>query len=56
MESDVGAKRIEHYFRDICNGRLHSADALPLRGKYHRFRTDRIVFKQNALVSHPYCV
>jgi len=45
MESDVGAARIERYFRDICNGRQHSADALPLRGKYHRFHTDRIVFK-----------
>ena len=45
MESDVGAARIEHYFRAICDGRLHSADALPLRSKYHRFRTDRIVFK-----------
>ena len=45
MESEVGAARIQRYFRAICDGRLHSADALPLRGKYHRFRTDRIVFK-----------
>ncbi|MFC7300126.1 sulfotransferase [Cognatiluteimonas weifangensis] len=45
MESAAGAAKIERYFRAICDGRLHSVDALPSRGKYHRFRTDRIVFK-----------
>ena len=45
MDSEVGAAKIERYFRDICSGRLHSADSLPFRSKYHRFRTDRIVFK-----------
>jgi len=45
MDSAAGATKLERYFRDICSGRLHSADSLPFRGKYHRFRTDRIVFK-----------
>jgi len=45
MDSEIGAAKVERYFRAICSGRLHSADALPFRSKYYRFRTDRIVFK-----------
>lgn len=43
--SETGAAKIERYFRDICSGKVHSADALPWRSKYYRYRTDRIVFK-----------
>ena len=45
MDSDAGAAKLDRYFRAICSGRLHSADTLPFRSKYYRFRTDRIVFK-----------
>lgn len=45
MDSDVGAEKIERYIHAISSGRRHSADSLPFRGKYYRYRTDRIVFK-----------
>lgn len=45
MDSDIGADKIQRYIQSICSGRRHSADSLPFRSKYYRFRTDRIVFK-----------
>lgn len=36
---------LEPYFTKFVGGKLHIVDPLPLRGKYHRLHTDRIVFK-----------